>query len=72
MHRKSRVVLALAALPIGPERWAYYEAACAEFSAKVINKKFADLERKGYINSGVTTRCGWLTDKGKAALNGIR
>lgn len=47
---------------------ALYHEACEKWSEKAIIRKFEELDAKGYIESGVSSRTGWLTDKGKAAL----
>jgi hypothetical protein len=45
-----------------------YAQACDRYSEKAVITKFEELDRRRYIDSGVSSRTGWLTDKGKAAL----
>jgi hypothetical protein len=45
-----------------------YRIACQRFSEKAVNLKMLELARRGYIDYGVSARTGWLTEKGKAAL----
>jgi hypothetical protein len=53
----------------GHARWlAAYNAACARWSAKAVDKKFQGLVDLGYLECGVSARTGWLTDKGRAVL----
>ena len=54
----------------GSKRWnEYYTRACEKYSHKAINVKMEELADRGYIEYGVSVRTGWLTDKGRAALN---
>ena len=45
-----------------------YAEACEQYSEKATCATFERLSRKGYIDYGVSARTGWLTDKGRAAL----
>lgn len=70
MGPKAVACLKIANAPRRDEEWReLYLEAVAEFGEKVILKKFDDLDAKGYIESGVTSRTGWLTEKGWAALS---
>jgi hypothetical protein len=54
----------------GSDQWnERYHRACEKFGEKVVNKKMDDLCRRGYIECGVSSVTGWLTEKGRAALN---
>lgn len=51
------------------QRWdEWYEEICGRWSEKAVNRKMEELSKRGYIEYGVSARTGWLTDKGKAAL----
>lgn len=50
---------------------AIYERACAEFSEKAILRKFQELVDRDYMECGVTARSGWLTEKGRRALQAV-
>jgi hypothetical protein len=65
---KAHTVLRIAAMEIGADRCKAYEEACRRFSQKAVDTMFKSLESRGYIESGVSARTGWLTAKGKAAL----
>lgn len=45
-----------------------YSEACATFSQRAVECKFAELAERGYLEYGVSVRNGWLTEKGHAAL----
>lgn len=70
MGPKSIGCLTLCALPILSEARKTLEARLnAKFSEKAIYRRLEILDRRGYIDYGVSARTGWLTDKGKVALN---
>lgn len=68
---KALACLEIAALR-GDERWAAYYAACEKFGGKVILTKFEKLVEDAFMECGVSARTGWLTAKGKAALEASR
>lgn len=45
-----------------------YEEACRKYSEKAVLHKFEELERRQYLDCGVSARTGWLTEKGRSAL----
>lgn len=47
-----------------------YVTACQLYTEKVVLTKMEKLADRGYIEYGVSARTGWLTDKGRSALNG--
>jgi len=70
LGKKALTVLRLAAIPIDdPMRRDLTEAAARVYSQKAVDKKFEDLVREGYMECGVSARTGWLTPKGRAALD---
>ena len=46
----------------------YSQLMARGFPEKVVYAKLAKLERRGFIEYGVSLRTGWLTDAGRAAL----
>lgn len=46
----------------------YEDVIHARWGEKVVSRKLEELARRGYIEYGVSTRAGWLTEKGKTAL----
>jgi len=72
LGEKAIACLRMAALSAtSGERWRLYSEACERFSEKAVCAKFEDLDRKGYIDFGVSPRRGWLTDKGWSALKEV-
>lgn len=45
-----------------------YEALCARWSEKAVDRKLTQLSAEGYIDYGVSPRTGWLEAKGSEAL----
>lgn len=46
----------------------WFNEISTKYSEKAVYMKLEELESKGYLDSGVTTRSGWLTIRGKRAL----
>jgi hypothetical protein len=70
LGKKAIACLQMAALrPDEPERRRLYEAACSRWSEKAVCAKFEELISKGYIGCGISARSGWLTARGRSALN---
>jgi hypothetical protein len=71
---KAVVCLAIAALPKRDhDEWRRaYDAACERYSEKAVLRMFDSLAARDYIEYGVSARTGWLTEKGRAAMNAQR
>ena len=50
----------------------HYMAICERYSEKAVTVKMVELANRGYIEYGVSARTGWLTEKGKAALEAVK
>lgn len=69
LRDKALAIMRFVALPAtSHERRRFYEAACARWSEKAIDRKCEELADRGYLEYGVSARTGWLTDKGRQAL----
>jgi hypothetical protein len=69
--QKTIDLLRMLALPMGKGLWAVYEALCEKYGFKPVERKLEELDRRDYLEYGVTARSGWLTEKGKATLVAI-
>lgn len=47
---------------------ARWDALCGKWGEKAVGAKLGELDRRGYIEYGVSVRMGWLTEKGLAKL----
>ncbi len=69
LGEKAMACLRLASLDKISSDWQLgYDAACASWSEKAVITAFESLVRRGYIECGVSARTGWLTEKGREAL----
>ena len=68
MNEKSIECLKMASLPKGSVWEKEYDRLCLKYSEKAVIRKMESLDRLGYIESGVSSRTGWLTEKGRTVL----
>ena len=49
-----------------------YHDLCENFGEHRVLSKINTLEKNGYVDIGVSTRCAWINEKGKELLNDLR
>lgn len=69
LSQKTVDLLRLASIPAGQElRRIEYQKLVALYGQKPVDRKMAELARRGYIEFGVSAVVGWLTKKGEEFL----
>lgn len=51
-----------------PGLWRHFPHELLDMPEKLIERKMEQLERRGYLDVGVSLRTGWLTEAGVARL----
>lgn len=70
LSKKAKDCLILMSLDKTSNEWSDgYARLCEEYSEKAVLVKMEELQARGYCESGVSTRMGWLTPKGREALS---
>lgn len=72
LQPKALDCLRIAATPCGAARDDLFARAGARWSDKAVWRKLEELYDRGYIECGTSVFSGWLTEKGRAALEAAR